>query len=112
MGAPAVRATADRLDTLRLVLVSGVGPLTRQALLTRFGTATATLEATIDDLNEVPGVGPKLSRRIALARREIDVEDELRVCAEHGIRVVLESDAEYPERLRHIPDPPGAVRDG
>lgn len=109
MGAPAVCATADRLDTLRLVLVPGVGPLTRQALLARFGTATATLEAGIDDLNEVPGVGPKLSRRIALARRDIDVDDELRVCAAHGIRVLIESDAQYPERLRHIPDPPGAL---
>ncbi len=99
----------DRWDELRLTLVSGVGPLTRRALLSAFGTARAVLDATIDRLCEVPGVGPKLSSRIAAARDMIDVADEVRVCREHGLRILMESDGDYPERLRQIPDPPGAL---
>lgn len=109
MDAPAVRVSAERLAALRLVLVSGVGPLTRQALLARFGSPSAVLAASLDQLDEVPGVGPKLARRIVLAPREIDVAEELEVCAAHQIRVLLETDPEYPARLKTIPDPPGAL---
>lgn len=95
--------------TLRLALVSGVGPLTRRALLERFGSAEAVLNAPPSQLMEVSGVGPQLSRRIAAARREINVDDELRVCAEHAIRVIVEADADYPAALARIHDPPGVL---
>ena len=104
-----VAADPERIAMLRLVLVTGVGPLTRQALLSQFTTASAVLDASYDQLLTVPGVGPKLARRILSARRDIDVEDELRVCSEHGLRVLMEADDDYPRRLREIADPPGAL---
>jgi DNA processing protein len=99
----------DRLDELRLTLVSGVGPLTRKALLTAFGTASAVFDATIAHLSEVPGVGPKLSGRLASARATIDAADEVQVCRANGLGILMESDSDYPERLRQIPDPPGVL---
>ncbi len=99
----------ERWDELRLALVNGVGPLTRRALLSAFGTAAAVFDATVAQLSTVVGVGPKLSSRLAAARDMIDVADEVRVCREHGIRILMESDADYPERLRQIPDPPGVL---
>ena len=109
MSAPFVDPSPERLDALRLVLVSGVGPLTRRALLENLGSPTSVLSACREQLLRVPGVGAKLSARILDARREINVDEELDVCGAHGLRVLLEADAEYPERLRQIPDPPGAL---
>jgi DNA processing protein len=101
---------ADELvDNVRLALVSGVGPLLRKALVERFGSATAVLAASREDLQAIPGIGPKIASRIAVARNEIDAEAELRLAAAAGIDVVTEADAHYPRPLRQIHDPPGVL---
>ncbi len=97
------------VDTLRLCLVSGVGPRTRKSLLERFGTSRAVLAAPMDQLRDVQGVGPKLANAIADARREIDAEAEIALCREHGIAIVTDADADYPRALREIHDPPGVL---
>jgi DNA processing protein len=94
---------------LRLYLTPGVGPRTRKALLSRFGTAQAVFQAAPSDVCTVDGVGPKLSRAISAARREIDAEAELRTCRQAGITVLLESEPQYPRLLAEISDPPGVL---
>jgi DNA processing protein len=93
---------------LRLTLVSGVGPLTRKALLDHFGSAEKALKATGQELREVQGVGAKLSRAIKDAD-QIDVEQELAICREHGLDVIVEGDPRYPRMLAEIHDPPGVM---
>jgi DNA processing protein len=101
---------ADELiENVRLSLVSGVGPLLRKALLERFGSASAVLAASRDELQAVDGIGPKIAARIVAAKDEIDAELELRLAAEHGIDVLTEADADYPRPLRQIHDPPGVL---
>lgn len=95
--------------TLRLSLVAGVGPRIRHALLERFGTAEAIFAAAQSDLRAVPGVGMKLSRAIARAPVEVDVEAELEICREHSIRLLLDSEADFPRGLREIYDPPSVL---
>jgi len=110
------------VDALRLALIPGVGPLTRRALLERFGSPAAVLRAAPSELREVQRVGTKLCRKIAAAGDEIDVEAEIALCRQSGIEILLEprgddsdcscsdcSDAGYPRMLREIPDPPGAL---
>ena len=83
---------ADELvDSVRLSLVSGVGPLLRKALLERFGTPAAVLAASKDELQSVDGIGPKIAARIVAAHDEIDAEAELQLAAEHGIDVLTEA---------------------
>lgn len=96
-------------DSLRLSLVSGVGPRLRMALLEEFGTATAVLAAAPADLRRVQGVGAELTRRIAVAKDEIDVAGELALCAEHNIKILTDQDLAYPRMLREIHDPPGIL---
>jgi DNA processing protein len=101
---------ADQLvDSLRLSLVSGVGPLLRKKLLERFQSPAAVLAAGKDELQSVEGVGPKIASRIVAAREEIDAEAELQIAAENGIDVLIEGNAAYPRPLRQIHDPPGVL---
>jgi DNA processing protein len=99
----------ELVDSVRLSLVSGVGPLLRKALVGRFGSAAAVLTASTLDLQGVEGIGPKIAARIVAARAEIDAEFELRLAAEHGIDVLAECDTDYPRPLRQIHDPPGVL---
>ena len=100
---------AELTDSVRLSLVSGVGPLLRKALLERFNTPGAVLAAAKDELQCVDGIGPTVAGRIVAARDEIDAEAELQLAADHGIDVLIESDAGYPRPLLQIHDPPGVL---
>jgi DNA processing protein len=96
-------------DALQLSLVEGVGPLLRKALLERFGSATAVLDAAPSDLRAVDGIGPKLTGRIAAARREIDASSVVATCGEHDIDILADTDPAYPPMLREIHDPPAVL---
>lgn len=113
-GAEAKVALAPELSEelaaeLRLCLTPGVGPRTRQALLARFGSASGVFAAAPSDVAGVEGVGPKLCRALSAARRDVNVEEELRVCQEHRITPLLHSQPSYPRLLKEIPDPPGVL---
>jgi DNA processing protein len=101
--------SAELVDSLRLSLVSGVGPLLRKALLERFSSPAAVLAAAKDELQCVDGIGPKIAARIVAARDEIDAEAELQLAAENGIDVLTDTDSDYPHLLKQIHDPPGVL---
>ncbi len=106
---PETTFAAELVESLRLSLVSGVGPLLRKALLERFATPAAVLAAGRDELQSVPGIGPKTAARIVAAKDEINAELELQIAAEHGIDVLTEASDDYPRPLRTIHDPPGVL---
>jgi DNA processing protein len=97
------------LDALQLALVAGVGPRLHKALRDRFGSATAVLDAAPSDLRSVEGIGPKLTERIAAARREIDPGAVLATCREHAIDILTDADPVYPRMLAEIHDPPSVL---
>lgn len=97
------------VDAIRLSLVSGVGPILRKALVERFGSPTAVLDAAMSDLRCVQGIGPKVAKAIAAARTEIDAEREIAICRDKGVSIVTENDPAYPSSLKEIPDPPGVL---
>jgi len=103
------RAATELAATLRLSLVSGVGPRTRKALLARFGSAAAVFDAAASDLRDVPGIGMKLCRAIVAAPQTCDIDSELQLCSDHSIRILTEASDAYPPGLRDIPDPPGVL---
>lgn len=106
---PTAAFPAELVDSVRLSMVSGVGPLSRKALVAHFGSPRAVLSASPSDLQAVSGIGPKIAARIVAAREEIDAESELRLAAEHSIEVLTDEDACYPRPLRQIHDPPGVL---
>lgn len=96
-------------DLVALALVPGLGPRTTQALLDRFGSAAAARRATVEQLLEVPHVGPKLARSFVDAFRTVDPAAELALAERHGVRVVPRSSPEYPARLTELPDAPNLL---
>jgi excinuclease ABC subunit C len=47
--------------------IAGVGPVTKRALVKHFGTVKAIRAASVEQLCEVEGVGPKLAQAIHAA---------------------------------------------
>lgn len=97
-----------REAALRLCLVSGVGPNLRLALLERFATAEQVFAASLAELREVSGVGPKLAQALLVAA-EINVASEIDFCAANEVQILLADDVDYPASLKRIPDPPGVL---
>jgi DNA processing protein len=88
-----------------LCLVPGVGGVTLRALLDRFKSVEAVLEAPEDELQSVPGVGP----RIAAGIRAIDVEhteEEIETWCMDQIGILAWDEPAYPIRLRDLHDAP------
>ena len=91
---------AERLDWLRLARSENVGPITFLALLARFGSPGAVLDA-------LPALARRGGRRRAIkvcSRR--DAERELAALADHDGRLIALGEAAYPTALAAIADPP------
>lgn len=97
--------SAELAGLLRLALVDGVGPKTWQALLRRFGSVAAVLQAPVEELRNVPGVGATIAERIAQAARS-NVDELLGECRKHSIDILLQSCEQFPRLLREIDYPP------
>ncbi len=101
--------SAEFRATLRLAMVSGVGPRLRCGLLERFGSAEAVFAATSSELCATPGIGPVLERRLTAALTEIDIDAQIALAGRHNITIVTESEPAYPRLLREIYDPPSVL---
>jgi DNA processing protein len=102
-------AELELLDMVRLTMVPGVGPQLLKALLERFESPGRVFAASRAALRDVTGIGPKLADNIADASKHIDAQAEIDLCRQHGVRLVLQRDAEYPPLLKDIPDPPSVL---
>jgi DNA processing protein len=106
MNIPESKISTEKLDTMLLSMVSGVGPRIFMELIQRFDTPSNALNATLAELQSTPCIGSKLSHRIALARQQIDVDNELKICRENNVQLLFTGDDNYPKTLYDIPDPP------
>jgi DNA processing protein len=102
-------ADSPLLAALRLSLVDGVGPRTRQALLDWFTSADAVFQASSGDLLEVDGVGPKIAAAIVAAAHSQEAERELARCREMGVELLTRDNPPYPPALARICDAPGVL---
>ena len=99
----------DISDLVLLTMVPGVGPHTCGALLERFRTAGRVLDASLADLRDVPGVGPKVAEKIQRARRDLDGPAEIELCRRAGVELIARGDPRYPPPLLETPDPPALL---
>lgn len=88
-----------------LSLIPNLGGRMITRLLEHFGSLDAVLSASADDLQRVPGIGPKLAAAIGA----IDVaatQQALTRWQAAGIRILLRGASDYPSRLSGLPDAP------
>ena len=92
-------------DWIALRLVRGVGNVTYRQLLDRFASPHKILRTSPALLTEA-GISARIAREIVAFDQWKEVEAELEQLAGVNARLVTQTDTEYPERLRHIHDPP------
>ncbi len=92
----------DRLDRLRLIRSSRIGPVTYFQLIQRFGTARAALDAVPRLAARGGGEAPKLARLDDIAR-EVEAVDRL------GARYLFLGQGLYPPLLAEIDTAPPAL---
>ncbi len=100
---------AQRDASLRLSLVTGVGPRIYGDLVEHFGSAELALDASPAELRSIQGVGQKLMRALVSANEDIDVEPVLQQCRDDNIHVIDRAHENYPPLLKKIYDPPGVL---
>jgi len=92
----------ERRDWLRLARTQNVGPVTFTALLDRFGSATAALEAV-----------PKLAKRGGASNFHVpsagEAEDEIAGLSKLGGRLIASCEPEFPLGLSTLDPPPPIV---
>ena len=89
--------------------IEGLGPVTVGRLVETLGSAASILEADAAALKEAPKVGPKLASQIIERRVAIDPFAELEAVDKLGARIITRADAEYPDSLAAMYDPPLAL---
>ncbi len=99
-------ATSAAIEHLRWALTPGVGPALFARIIEAFGSAQEALGVGVDRMQKVESVGRATAEAIVLGRDRVDVEAEIRLAAEHGVRILCRDDEEFPAPLRYIPDPP------
>ena len=84
---------------------SGVGKITALKLLRHFGSPESIFNAGLDEFRDLEGIKP--SEIPPPKNRSLEPANKiLAACAQIGCRIITIQDAEYPDRLRNIYDPP------
>lgn len=91
---------------LRLSMTKGIGIKTYQALIERFSSPEAILDASRKRLEEVQGVGPKLAAAISGESKDIDIDAEIKLAGEKNVHILPFTSDRYPKHLKAIYDPP------
>ncbi|MCP4097122.1 MAG: DNA-protecting protein DprA [Planctomycetaceae bacterium] len=95
--------------TLRLTRIPGVGPIVYSELVQYFGSASNVFKATAAELEQLPGIGPKLVNSILNTRDFATTDSIIERCQTHGIDMIERYANTYPERLSEIYDPPSIL---
>ena len=85
--------------------INGVGPQKMRKLLAFFPSPEEAWKAGLSDLAQ-SGIGESLSAKIFSQRKDIEPEEEWSKMAKENIRMLSETDEEYPRLLREIPSSP------
>lgn len=91
---------------ITLNLIPGLGSVRIQTLLEHFAAPELILEAPVEHLGRIPGIGTATSRAIASWRQCTSLDKELALAQACGARITTLCDDDYPSALRSMYDPP------
>ena len=99
----------ERNALILLNMMERIGPVCVRSLMHHLGSAAAIMDADTNELTAVKGVGPETARAIMTQRETLDPVAECSKADALGARILTALDAEYPEALKTIHDPPLAL---
>jgi len=94
---------------LQLLTVPGIGPVRVRALVGHFRSVEAVLSAPIHSLCQVEGIERTLAENIHQAKNAAIAQRQMELAEKYGCRMVTFWDAEFPEILKKIYDPPALL---
>lgn len=95
-----------KIHELALAASDGVGSIQAKRLLEYFGSAEDVFKASKKELRKVENITTKSIDSILSKHGYQRAEYEIEYIIENNVRVFCILDADYPFRLRHVPDPP------
>ncbi|MCX8103907.1 MAG: DNA-processing protein DprA [Candidatus Bipolaricaulota bacterium] len=90
---------------IALTLIPNVSPRKFHILLENFSSTQEIWEAPLAKLKEIPGFAES-AQTFCAHRQRVNIDRTLEQIAQLGLTVMTLADAQYPEPLRAIPDPP------
>ncbi len=96
----------DLEDLLRLNMISGIGTITYRNLIKHLGSVKSILECQKSKLEKIPGIGPRMAKRIVDGSKSADVDKELKRAEKENVRIIPFTSDQFPHNLKQIYDPP------
>ncbi len=89
----------DKLHTLALTQIPGIGCVTANKLITHCGSAENVFKASVYELSKIHGLGEKLISSIKSFTNFSAVQDQLSKHIDNGCRVITYNESDYPQAL-------------
>ena len=99
-------ADSELLYCIAMTRIPQVGAITARQLISYAGSPEAVFKLQKGQLTRIPGVGNKIGNFIRSKKPLIEAEKEMRLLERNGIRAFFYLQADYPIRLKQIPDAP------
>lgn len=96
----------DHEGCIVLNMLNGIGGSRANALIECCGSVSAIFEADAETLGRIRGISPGLASRIVRWREFTNLEYELEIVRNGGVKILCRTDDEYPEALRELRDAP------
>lgn len=100
----------DRFENLGTLIalcsIGGIGVNRFYQLVGRFGSAEKTLEASVSQLTDIPGIGRDIASRIREEQDRKKAKEVVAEIAKRGWHFFLYTDSDYPAPMQEIPDRP------
>ena len=97
---------SDLLHQVALTMIPDIGPITARKLIEKYGSARQVFKQSRDSLQQIQGIGPRLSQAILSSRPLDRARKELDFIKKHQMDVLFIKDPDYPDRLRQCVDAP------
>ncbi len=94
------------LSWLTLKSIKGVGNYLFKRLIDRFDSPEKVFQASFENLSLIKGISPKIISEIIQHKIPSKFYKELDIIKKNGFQIITMACSDYPDVLKHLPDPP------
>ncbi|HUR30092.1 MAG TPA: DNA-processing protein DprA [Saprospiraceae bacterium] len=102
-----MKTRKTKIYEIAITMIPLVGPVIARQLLSFCGSTEAIFTEQKRMLKSIPGIGEEIASSITNSHAALTAaEEELEILEKENIQYTFYHDANYPSRLRHLPDAP------